>query len=160
MDIASLAVGVLGLIVSLCGFTIAVWQIRRTRTAAESAEAAATEAREAVLRGISIPDLIEAQSIVGELLQLHRNQDLSYIFPKYERLRSVLTDVKANLSGDYTDALDEAIDVLMDIEDEVELREVDATTFNGRLREIQQMLHEVRAGIERYTSTSSDYIGD
>ena len=88
MDIASLAVGVLGLIVSLCGFTIAVWQIRRTRTAAESAEAAATEAREAVLRGISIPDLIEAQSIVGELLQLHRNQDLSDIFPKYEQLRA------------------------------------------------------------------------
>ena len=56
--------------------------------------------------------------------------------------------------------LDEAIDVLMDIEDEVELPEVDATTFNGRLQEIQQMLHEVRAGIERYTSTSSDYIGD
>ena len=154
MDIASLAVGVLGLIVSLCGFTIAVWQIRRTRTAAESAEEAAVKAREAVLRGISIPDLVEVHAIIGELIQLHRNQDLSDIFPKYEQLRAILTDVKANLSGDYTDVLDEAIDVLMDIEDEAELPEVDATTFNGSLREIQQILHEVRAGIERYTSTS------
>ena len=155
--------GILGLIVSISGFTIAVWQIRRTHTAAESAAQAATEAREAVLRGISIPDLVEAQTIIGELLELHRNQELADIPSKYEHLRGILTDVKANLSEDYSSLFDEAIEVLLDIEDEVEQAiflddssEFDTTTVNSRLREIQQTLHEVRADIERTTSILSD----
>ena len=163
---AGLIVGALGLIVSLCGFTIAVWQIRRTRTAAEHAEEAATAARQAVLRGISISDLTQAYIIIEELRGLHRNQDLDNVLQKYGQLMDILFEVRANLSQDYWNRFDEAIDAVIDMEEKVETAtfsnepaEVDTAGFNRSLRNMQSMLRGVRADLEGYTTILSD-IGD
>lgn len=166
MDIASLAVGVLGLIVSLCGFTIAVWQIRRTRTAAESAAQAATEAREAVLRGISISDLTQAHATMEELKNLHRIQDLYRVVRIYTALRQLLTEVRANLpnnlSEDFDQRIDAAIYELTDMEKDVDraissdsASEIDTAEFNNKLSTMQQTINELRVRLERHPSSSS-----
>ena len=62
MDVASLSIGAISLIVSLAGFTIAVIQIRKTRSAAEHAAEAADAARDSVLQITSIADLTQASA--------------------------------------------------------------------------------------------------
>ena len=51
---------VLGVIISVVGFTLAVCQIRKTKTAAEAAKTAADNARAALSRSITIGDLDRA----------------------------------------------------------------------------------------------------
>ena len=166
MEIAGLAVGILGLIVSLSGFTIAVWQIRRTRTAAESAEKAATAARQAVLRGISISDLAQAHAIIEELKNLHRNHDLYRAVRIYTTLRQLLTEVRANLPNnlreDFDQRFDTAIYELTDMERDIDeamfsdfWSEIDTANFNNKLSDMQQTMNELRVYLERRPLSSS-----
>ena len=162
MEIVGLAVGILGLIVSVGGFTLALWQITRTRTAAEHAEEAAVDAREVVLRRMSISDLTQAHAIIEELKALHRNQDLNEAIRRYTPLRQILTDVQATLPEESRELFDFAINSLMDMESDIDRAissenstVIDTATFNGVLVDIQQTLHELRVQLERSASSST-----
>lgn len=160
MDIASLVVGILGLIVSLSGFTIAVRQIRRTRTAAEHAEEAAVKAREVVLRGISTADLRQAHAMINELKRLHRIQDLDQAIEIYNQLTTLLQNVESNLPEDILTAFDDAYNQLANMEEVVDMAvstgdqsKFDAATFNRNLSNIQRAFNRVRVTLERQTSS-------
>ena len=110
-------VSLLGLLASLVGFGFAVWQIMKTRNAAEQATAAATAARQAVLQRNSISNLIQARAIIDELKGLHRNQELDLqalgqTAQKYAQIQSLLADVEANLPEGLWGAFDDAADEL------------------------------------------------
>lgn len=162
MEIAGLAVGLLGLIVSVGGFTLALWQITRTRAAAEHAEEAAVAARAVVLRSMSISDLTQAHAIIEELKVLHRNQDLNEAIRRYTPLRQILTDVQATLPNDSMGVFATAINSLMDMESDIDRAissedsaAIDIVTFNGILVDLQQMLHELRVQLERRAANST-----
>ena len=161
MDIASLIIGALGVFISLGGFSAAIWQIRRTRTAAESAERAATDAREAVLRTTSISYLTQAVSQIERLKELHRNQDLDRVVERYTPLRQILTATQARLSASAIEELDNAIIELMRMERDINRaifagNRIDHARFIGILLNIQQVLDEARVYQERQMYGASD----
>lgn len=161
MDIASLIIGVLGVFISLGGFSAAIWQIKHTRAAAESAERAATAAREAVLRTTSISDLTQAVSQIERLKELHRNQDIDRAVERYTPLRQILTAMQARLPASEIEVLDSAIIDLIRMEEDISEaictgNRVDHTSFIYTLLKIQQILDEARVYQERQMYGGSD----
>ena len=164
MDIASLIIGALGVFISLGGFTIAIWQVKRTRAAAESAERAATDAREAVLRTTSISYLTQAVSQIERLKELHRNQDIDRAVERYTPLRQILTAMQARLPASAIEELDNAIIELMRMERDINRaifagNRIDHARFIGILLNIQQVLDEARVYQERRMYGASDIGG-
>ena len=121
MDAVGLVVGILGLIVSLSGFTIAVWQIHRTRTVAESAERAAIEAREAVIYVTSVADLSQASAQIEQIKELHRIQDWRRAADRYTPLRQMLTRASSRLPEENRQVFNFAIVQLREMEKDVNL---------------------------------------
>lgn len=153
MEAASLTVGVVSLIVSLAGFSLAVWQIRKTRSAAESAERAANAARDAVLQAASISDLAQAISLIELLKELHRNQDLGRAVDRYTPLRQLLTLIQSRLSecrrGDFEDVISELIEMEKDVDYAIsEGSRIDVVQFITSFLKMQQMLDKTRVEME------------
>ena len=153
----------LALAVSVGGFGIAFWQIKRTRNAAEHAEEAAVAARETVLRRMSISDLNQAHAIIEELKRLHRSQDFSQAINRYTPLRQLLTDVQAKLPVEAGELFNEAIDALMEMEVDIDnaissdsFSDLDTSDFYSMLVELQQELHKMRLALEQ---NPSEYLG-
>ena len=168
MDIAGLAVGILGLIVSLSGFIIAVWQIRRTRTAAEHAEEAAVKAREAIFHVTSVSDLSQASAQIEQIKELYRTHDWQRATDRYTQLRRVLTEVRSRLPDERRDILGDklrrAIEQLIIIEIESNRavargNDIDIVRFQVILLRIQQDIDEARLEIERELTGTTDTIG-
>lgn len=161
MDIAGLAVGILGLIVSLSGFIIAVWQIRRTRTAAESAERAAIEAREAVLYVTSVSDLSQASAQIEQIKELHRTQDWRRAADRYTPLRQLLIRAASRLPEENQQVFNFAVVQLREMETDVNLAldrniPLSSTRFISILLEVQHSLDEVRTELEKYLLGASN----
>ena len=95
--VAGIIVGAIGLIVSAAAFIIAVWQIRKTQSAAESAARAATEAREVLSQVASISDLSQIIGQLDQLKELHRNQEWKRAMDRYSLLLRLLTEARASI---------------------------------------------------------------
>ncbi len=74
-DLASLA----GVAISIVGFVVTVWNVRRSESAAERAEAAANEARRAMRIYQTVSDLASAIAIMEEVMRLHRHGEINLI---------------------------------------------------------------------------------
>lgn len=147
--------GILGLIVSIGGFAIAYWQIRRTRSAAESAELAAGEAREGVSFITSISDLSQIISLMEQVKELHRNEEWSRANDRYTPLRQLLTSAKSRLPDETGSAFTHAIIQLREMEKESNNAlngdsSISSAAFNNILVDLQQSLDEVRVELEGY----------
>lgn len=154
MDIASLIIGVLGVFISLGGFSAAIWQIRRTRTAAESAERAATDAREAALYVTSVADLSQIVSQMEQVKDLHRNREWVRAIDRYILLRRLITEARSRLQEDTRGALTTAIIRLMQMEKAANQaltrgEQALVARLNNELVDLQQSLDEVRVAIEK-----------
>ena len=159
--VASLIVGAVSLIVSLGGFTIAVWQIRRTRSAAESAERAATEAREAVLHVTSVSDLSQITVQMELIRELHRNGEWTRAIDRYASLRRLLTEARSRLPEEAHDILNVAIIRLQEMEKIVNNaldkgNPISSAALNDEIVDIQQSLDEIRVWFENRMSGVSD----
>ena len=160
MDIANLAVSVAGLMIAVCGFAIAIWQIRRTRTAAEAAEAAAMAARASIFSVTSLLDLSQASMLIEQLKELYRNNEWRRAIDRYTQLRQILIRAKSRLPEEKRDKIDDAINRLVYLEKETsrviaEGTEIDAARLNVVLLEIQQDIDESLAEIEYNLSDTS-----
>ena len=162
MDIANLAVSVLGLVVAVGGFAIAIWQIRRTRTAAESAEVAATVARASIFSVTSLLDLSQASMLIEQLKELYRNEEWRRAVDRCTQLRQILTRVKSRLPEEKRDKIDDAIHQLFYLERTTnraiaEGTEIDATRLHVQviLLAIHQDIDETLAEIEYNLSDTS-----
>lgn len=154
MDIASLIVGALGVFISLGGFSAAIWQIRRTRTAAESAERAATDAREAVFYVTSVSDLSQIVIQMEQVKELHRNREWVRAIDRYILLRRLITEARSRLPEDIRGALTTAIIRLTQMEKAanqalVRGEQAPVARLNNELVDLQQSLDEVRVAIEK-----------
>lgn len=154
MDIASLIIGALGVFISLGGFSAAIWQIRRTRTAAESAERAATDAREAVFYVTSVADLSQIVSQMEQVKELHRNREWVRAIDRYILLRRLITEARSRLQEDTRGALTTAIIRLTQMEKAANQalargEQAPVARLNNELVDLQQSLDEVRVAIEK-----------
>jgi hypothetical protein len=91
-DLASLA----GVAISLIGFVVAIWNIRRSKSAAERAEAAAMDAQRMIRVFEAVSDFSAAIALMEEIKRLHRTTGPIQILPdRYAALRKMLIGVRA-----------------------------------------------------------------
>ena len=69
-DVASLV----GVCISLIGFAVTLWNVRRSRTAAQRAEEAARKTRRSIRILESVYDFAAAISMLEEIKRLHREE--------------------------------------------------------------------------------------
>lgn len=157
MDFANFIVGVTALAVSLGGFAIAIWQIRKARSAAEAANRAATQARESLVHRLSIGDLARASSEIDRLKDLHRRQEWQRALDQYPGVRQTLVEVRNRVLDQpaaIATAFQEAVSQLVGMESAVERtladpsRTLRAQDLNRRLVSIQQTLDDLRSQLE------------
>ena len=157
MDWANLIAGVTALAVSLGGFAVAIWQIRKARSAAEAANRAATQARESLVHRLSIGDLARASSEIDRLKDLHRGQEWQRALDQYPRVRQTLVDVRVRVQDnapETANAFQRAISQLAQMESAVERalpdpqRAPTPETLNRRLVSIQGTLDDLRSKLE------------
>jgi hypothetical protein len=89
-DIASVG----GVAISIVGFIVTVWNVRRSKSAAERAEAAANEARTLMRSYETVADFSAAIAIMEEIKRLHRTGQLDVSLDRYAALRKVLIGVR------------------------------------------------------------------
>ncbi len=146
----SLVVGAISLAVSLAALVVAVWQIRKTQSAAQSAAQAATEAREAVFQTMSMSELAQAISLIELLKELHRNGDFSRALDRFTQLRQLITALQTRQKEEDKTPFGNAIIQLMEIETTVYTgKQLDAEKIASDLLKIQQLLDEARVQQEQ-----------
>ena len=101
-SIASLA----GLVVSVVGLAWAIWVARQARTAARAAQDASIDTRAAIGRTLGIVDLQRAIALIQRLKEVHRNGRWEIALEHYQTLRTMLGEIKANLSNRSSDSIE------------------------------------------------------
>jgi hypothetical protein len=118
-DLASLA----GVAISIGGFIVTIWNVRRSRSAAERAEAAANEARRVIRSYQTVSDFAAAITIMEEIKRLHRVGRIEPLLDRYGALRKALIGVRRlapSLSASMDTRIQTAITTLATMEDVVE----------------------------------------
>ena len=92
-------VGVLSLIITIIGFVIAIRRATQARTAAQAAEMASRQVREAIGQRLTATDLTRAIQLIQRIKDFHRDQRWEVSLQHYQILRSTaLEDILGRLS--------------------------------------------------------------
>ena len=142
---------------SAAAFIVAVWQIRKTQSAAESAAQAANEAREAVQSVTSISDLSQITVQMDTLGELHRNGEWTRAIDRYSSLRRLLTEARSRLPDEAHTALNLAIIRLKEMEQDANIAlaqgvQISYADYNNELIDLQQSLDVIRVWLENRLS--------
>jgi|SRR5580692_7667789 hypothetical protein len=89
-DLASIA----GVVISITGFVVTVWNVRRSKSAAERAEAAADQTRRMIRGYETVFEFSAAIAIMEEIKRLHRVGQVDMLLDRYATLRKVLIGVR------------------------------------------------------------------
>jgi hypothetical protein len=118
-DLASIA----GIAISIIGFLVTVWNVRRSKSAAERAEGAANEARRMIRDYETLSDFSAAIAIMEEIKRLHRFGQVDPLLDRYAALRKVLTEVRKmspSVNSSMDQVIQSAVTTLATMEDQVE----------------------------------------
>jgi hypothetical protein len=118
-DIAS----VVGVFISLIGFAITIWNVIRSKNAAQKAREAVDNVRETILRSDTIVDFSAVITTMEEIKRLHRTGNWIILPDRYSSLKRKLVKIRStnpDLSDDYKTALQNAIQHFSNIEQKVE----------------------------------------
>ena len=88
-------VGVLGVIISIGGFAIAIWQATRARTSAQAAEVASKQTRDVIANVLTVGDLSRAIQLIQRIKDFHRDQKWEVSLQHYQILRATITDIRS-----------------------------------------------------------------
>jgi hypothetical protein len=120
--IANLA-SIAGVVISITGFVVTVWNVRRSKSAAERAEAAADQTRRMIRGYETVSEFSAAIAIMEEIKRLHRVGQVDMLLDRYATLRKVLIGVR-KLSPSISENMDvkiqSAVTTLATMEDYVE----------------------------------------
>ena len=157
-------VGVAGLIATVVGLGIAIWQVIGARRAAEAAEDAASaaenasvETRDAIHSVLTVSDLQRVIGYVQQIKNFHREQKWDICLNMYQVLRSSLADIRARLpepAAQYRLTLREAINQVKAIENDLDVavragaESMASEDFNGILNEVQAKLEEMVSSVQ------------
>ena len=103
MEITDRAIGIAGLVVSLAGFAISIWQIVKARTAAEAALAASNRSISAALKIQSISNIHDICGRCRDLLHLTRAKNLKAAATAAFEARDLISRFQATESAHKTD---------------------------------------------------------
>ncbi len=150
---------VVGVLVSLLGFWIAIVQIRRSRSAATAAKEAAEEAREALARDLTVADLVRADEQIQSLKEFHRMREWRRALDRYPDVRRLLAEIGGrhqNLNDTHRESLQNAISQLRSMERVAEAALIndespDMADFNETLTGVQSMLDEIAVQLQQPT---------
>lgn len=112
-------ISAIGLAVSLGGFSIAIWQIMRSRRAAEAAGQAVKETKQSLTRNLTISDLTRAAERLEAIKELHRQREWRRAIDRYYDMRIMLSEIGArhpSLSDDEKSTIQSAIRGLNELE--------------------------------------------
>ena len=150
---------------SVAAFAVAVWQIRKTQTAAESAAQAAKEARDVVQRVTSVSDLSQIIGHLDQLKELHRNQEWKRATDRYSSIIRLLTESISRIpsthkSEDNLKAFKRAIMQLRAMTKEVDIAteqgsELSGAKFNNVIDDFEQPLLENLVALENALTVAS-----
>jgi hypothetical protein len=142
-DIASLV----GLLISIGGFGLALWRIRKSQTAAEQALAAAESVREQILQMNAIQGLNVAIKTLEDIRRLHRHKAWPVLPDRYTSLKQELIAIRGrtrNLTDGQRSSIQAAITQLSTIE-----RQVESTMAGGDAPDVDRMNDIVSRQIDR-----------
>jgi hypothetical protein len=114
---------VLGLVVTLIGFAITIFNVVRSRTAAEEAERAVAKVREDILRIDTVAEFSAAIAAMDEIKRLQREGAWSVLPDRYADLRKSLISIKSankDLPAHYMTAIQSSIQHFRGIETIIE----------------------------------------
>ena len=151
-------VGVLGVIISIGGFAIAIRQASRARTSAQAAEIASKQTREAIVRAMTVIDLERSIALIQRVKELHRDRRWDATIEHYQTLRVMLGDIRdrypALTSALFTESRNPLAEI-SSIEDSVDRAIAEhaepsgASNFNGVLNGIQLELENIARSIHQ-----------
>lgn len=116
-------VGILGLLVSLAGFGETLYQVKRSRTAAEQSRIAAEQARDRVLELNALNGLDAAIVVLQDIRRLHRMKAWEALPDRYTSLMIDLRAIRTRtptLSREHRREIQAVVTQLTTLEDEVE----------------------------------------
>lgn len=88
-------VGAVGLVITVIGFGVAIYQATKAREAADAAEAASLETRQAITKVLTVADLQKAIAAIQRIKDLHRDKEWKASLQHYQPLRVMLVDITA-----------------------------------------------------------------
>jgi hypothetical protein len=118
-DLASIA----GIFISIVGFFVTLWNVWRSRSAAERAEMAANEARRIIRSYETVAEFSSAITLMEEIKRLHRSRQSEMLPDRDAALRKALISVRRlapSLQGGQDTTLQAAITTLAAIEGTIE----------------------------------------
>ena len=141
-------VGTFGLAVSVIGFVVAIYQIRRSRDAASAARDAALEARAALRRDLTIADLARGRARIQELKEFHRSGQWQRALDRYPDVGELLMLIRnrhENLTDDQQRVIQDGVMQIRAMERSAENALNTDTTpdtvgYNEMLSEVQAAL--------------------
>jgi ribosomal protein S13 len=113
----------LGLIVSVVGFAVTIWNVVRTKRASQRAEDAVTTMRQMLNRSDAIMEVSAAITIMEEIKRLHRAGEWKVLLDRYTTLKRLLISIRNptnHLSDDQMASIQNTIQHFSDIEGKVE----------------------------------------
>lgn len=149
-------VGVFGVIISLGGFAIAIWQIRKAKSSAQAAEIASNQTRESIVRVLSVGDLRRAIELIQRIKDFHRDQRWEVSLQHYQILRATLTDIRERLPETMSEVrmtLRNSIPQISVIENNVD-RAIREDTEPSGINNFNSRLNSIQAGLEAIASST------
>lgn len=148
----------LGVLISVVGFVVTVWNVLRSKAAAVQAREAAEEARRAVGYADVLAKVPRAVSLIEEIKRLHREQSMSLLVERYAHLRTTLIEVAASidtLTSSENWLLQKAIQQLETMEGVADryLQQghgnLDVTSLNEYLNRLSRGLIEMQVSLQK-----------
>jgi phosphoglycerate-specific signal transduction histidine kinase len=146
-DIASVA----GILISLVGFIFTLWNVIRSRRAADRAEQAVNDLKRRMTFFNAAVDTTAAIGIMEEIRRLHRAEEWAILPDRYSALKRHLLTIRASnvaLEERHRNVLATAIQTLRLIEDDIERaiandQRPDVPTLNRLVSRNIDHLHEI-----------------
>jgi hypothetical protein len=149
-------VGAVGLVITIVGFGVAIYQATRARRAAAAAEAASRETSQAIARVLTVVDLERAVALIQRLKVLHRDGKWEASLDHYQTLRAMLTDIDArhpNPTQELRATLGEARSRITAMDVGVD-RALRANRDPDRAREFNLVLNTIQEDLEKIASSA------
>jgi hypothetical protein len=142
-------VGLVSLIITIIGFAVAIRRATQARKAAE-------EAREAIVRVLTVADLQRAIALIQRLKVLIRESRWEASLEHYQNLRSMLADIAArqpNPTPESRSTIQAAIPQITVIEINIDRAIRNGTDPSG-LRNFNRVLSSIQANLEEIASST------
>ena len=154
-------VAVLGVVVSLGGFSIAITQVVRARRASEAAERAVRTTVIVLARNLAIADVVRASERIEDIKRLHRERQWQQALERYRDIRLVLAEIRSrhpSLTAIENASLQDASDQMRTIERSVGRatsggsEPTQTQRFDDFLLDTQIMLDELASNLQQTVS--------